>query len=359
MGFEFGVIRHLDFKITLFCFVLVVAFVILVEYVLGIMEYFMEGSRLYTKMVRMIYKELMLMGMLTFCVMMYEAVPADEEDVIQKEWLESIDFSQVYLFFVTFFFVMHAFYLMMMSVSAVTEYRLLFSERTSEVVESLESLKSNTIGTALFYMKLVPFSTTRYHAEFSMLQSLFNRLYRLPENLDFPYYLSGCFDRFALRTINRSMFTWVVLLVFVIANFFRIRYNFTQRIFTLLFHTFGFDISIADVENDRHLTTNDTIYMFGACGVLLVVYTIALTIVSRIYKARLVDKVYPNHSDIQDYITLLRAKAYEQEHPVSVLQYWSRYCSMHPGTNKSPNKCILILLTILYYIRMKRLRRCG
>ena len=151
MGFEFGVVRSLDFKITLYCFVAVVVFVILSEYVLGILEYFLEGSRLYSRMVKMIYKELMLMGMLTFCVMMYEAVPRDEEDEKEKAWLEAIDFSHVYLFYVTFFFVLHAFYLMIMSVSAVSEYRLMFSERTDALVESLREVKRNPFSSLLFY----------------------------------------------------------------------------------------------------------------------------------------------------------------------------------------------------------------
>jgi hypothetical protein len=288
MGFEFGVLRKLDHTVTLYCFILVVAFVIAVEYVLGILEYFLEGSRLYSKMVKMIYKELMLMGMLTFCVMMIEAVPKDEEDVIEEEWLAAIDFSQVYLFFVTFFFVLHAFYLMMMSVSAVTEYRLMFSERTSELIESLQAVKKSFVGSFLFYRKLFPLSTPRYHAEFSLIQALFVRLYRLPEDLDFPYYLSGCFDRFALAIINRSMFTWVVLLFLVICNYARIRYNLTRRVLVYVFTSLNWEVPAAVEISDQFMTTNGTLLVFFICGVLLVLYTILLTLISRIYKARCV-----------------------------------------------------------------------
>lgn len=285
MGFEFGVLQKLDFKITLYCFVIVVAFVIGVEYVFGILEYYLEGSRLYTKMIHMIYKELMLMGMLTFCVMMYEAVPTDKNDVIEEEWLTSIDFSHVYLFFVTFFFVSHAFYLMAMSVSAVSEYRLMFSERTASLVESLQDLKKSCIGSCLFYLKLLPVCNTRYHVEFSMVQSLFTRLYKLPEDLDFPYYLSGCFDRVALKIINRSIFTWIVLLFIVVCNYSRIRYNLTGRTFKYVCGLLG--VQVTDEEAGRGPTTlEDTLFIFMVCGTVLVVYTILLTLISRIYKAR-------------------------------------------------------------------------
>jgi hypothetical protein len=288
MGFQCGVVRELDFQVTFYCFTLVVAFVILAEYVLGTVEYFMEGSRLYSKMLKMIYKELMIMGMLTFCVMMYESTPEDKEDVIAEEWLAAVDFSQVYLFFVTFFFVMHAFYLMIKSATAASEYRLLFSESTTTVIENLKAAKQSCWGSFLFSLKLLPISNARYHAEFSMIQALFMRLYRLPENLDFPYYLSGCFDRFALAIINRSMFTWIVLLFLVVCNYVRIRYNLTEEMFAVVFDAVGWKVSEVKEFSDRYLGFTDTLYVFSVCGIFLVLYTVAMTVISRIYKARYV-----------------------------------------------------------------------
>ena len=285
MGFKFGVLTELDFKITLYCFVLVVAFVIAAEYVLGVLEYFLEGSRLYSQMIEKIYKELMLMGMLTFCVMMYEAVPRNEEDVEEREWMESIDFSHVYLFFVTFFFVMHAFYLMVKSVSAVSEYRLMYSEKTDLMIENLQNLKSSWWGSFLFNLKMLPFCSTRYHVEFSLTQSLFTKLYRLPEDVDFPYYLSGCFDRFALRTINRSMFTWIVLLFFVVVNYVSIKYNLTVMVFDAVYGYLEIPLTEAQMTA-TDLTPKDVMIIFAVAGIFLVLYTIILTLITRVYKAR-------------------------------------------------------------------------
>lgn len=285
MGFKFGVLTELDFKITLYCFVLVVAFVIAAEYVLGVLEYFLEGSRLYSQMIEKIYKELMLMGMLTFCVMMYEGVPRDEEDVLEREWMEAIDFSHVYLFFVTFFFVMHAFYLMAKSVSAVSEYRLMYAEKTDLMIENLQNLKSSWWGSFLFNLKMLPFCSTRYHVEFSLTQSLFTKLYRLPEDVDFPYYLSGCFDRFALRTINRSMFTWIVLLFFVVLNYISIKYNLIVVAFEAVYGYLGVPLTEAQ-QTATDLSPKDVLIIFAISGTLLLLYTIILTLITRVYKAR-------------------------------------------------------------------------
>lgn len=222
MGFEFGVITNLNFDITLYCFIAVVSFVIVFEYLIGIMEYFLEGSHLYSHMIQMIYKELMLMGLVTFCVIMYEAAPDGGVTETEEDWINAIDFSHVYLFFVTFFFVMHAFYLMFMSVWSASRYRSMFTEKTLDLLAALEKVKASTYDRFLFSVKQLPLCSVRNRVEFSMIHSLFTKTYLLPEDFDFPYYLSGCFDRFALRTINRSMFTWVVLLIIVACNFFRI-----------------------------------------------------------------------------------------------------------------------------------------
>ena len=222
MGFEFGVITSLNFNITLYCFIAVVSFVILFEYLIGIMEYFLEGSHLYSHMIQMIYKELMLMGLVTFCVIMYEATPTGGISETEEDWINAIDFSHVYLFFVTFFFVMHAFYLMFMSVWSSSSYRSMFTEKTVDLMAVLNKVKSNWWDKFLFNVKALPLCSVRNRVEFSMIHSLFVKTYLLPVDFDFPYYLSGCFDRFALKTINRSMFTWIVLLVIVAFNFLRI-----------------------------------------------------------------------------------------------------------------------------------------
>ena len=255
MGFEFGVITNLNFDITLYCFIAVVSFVIVFEYLIGIMEYFLEGSTLYSHMIQMIYKELMLMGLVTFCVIMYEAKQDGAVSETVENWITAIDFSHVYLFFVTFFFVMHAFYLMFMSVWSASSYRSMFTEKTLDLLGSLEKVKASSYEAFLFSVKQLPLCSVRNRVEFSMIHSLFTKTYLLPEGFDFPYYLSGCFNRFALRTINRSMFTWVVLLVIVACNFFRI--------------FVGLSCAVPEEEEAAERRMQGTAYGTGICKYIL------------------------------------------------------------------------------------------
>jgi hypothetical protein len=320
MGFEFGVITDLDFSITLYCFIAVVSFVVVFEYIIGIMEYFLEGSHLYTHMIQMIYKELMLMGLVTFCVIMYEATPTGGISEDEETWITAIDFSHVYLFFVTFFFVMHAFYLMFMSVWSSTTYRSMFTEKTLDLAAALEKTKANWWENFLFSVKELPLCSVRNRVEFSIIHALFLKTYLIPEDFDFPYYLHGCFDRFALRTINRSMFTWVVLLFIVLCNFVRIAVGWSCRV----------PAEEEAVEERRFLTEEnegtgeghdgckeETMYIFLGAGLALIAYTLILTMVSRLYKLRLVDRIYPDHNSIDDYIKILKEK--QENHRVSAI----------------------------------------
>jgi hypothetical protein len=283
MGFEFGVITDLDFSITLYCFILVVTFVILFEYLIGIMEYFLEGSRLYTHMIQMIYKELMLMGLVTFCVIMYEAAPEGGVSETEETWLSAIDFSHVFLFFVTFFFVMHAFYLMIMSVWSASGYRSMFTEKTIDLLAVLEKVQANAWESFLFSISQLPVSSVRNRVEFSLLHSLFCKTYLLPLDFDFPYYLSGCFDRFALRTINRSMSTWIVLLAVVLLNFIRIALGWSCHVKG----EEGEEVNAHELEeSDDSSCEEETLYVFLMCGLALMAYTTILTVISRVYKLR-------------------------------------------------------------------------
>mmetsp|Transcript_2971 Transcript_2971/g.4586 ORF Transcript_2971/g.4586 Transcript_2971/m.4586 type:complete len:780 (+) Transcript_2971:187-2526(+) len=315
MGFEFGVVTELDFTVTLYCFIIIILFVIVFEYLIGIMEYFLEGSKLFSEMIQMIYKELMLMGLVTFCVIMYEATTAGGVSEGQEHWISGIDFSHVYLFFVTVFFVIHAFYLMAMSSSAASEYRGKFTEKTVDLISSLEKLRDNPISAGIFRFKLLPLSDVRTRVEFSLLHSLFLKTYLLPEEFDFPYYLSGCFGQFALRTIERSMFTWVVLLLVVVLNFARIKLGFScGAIEDLEEDARRRQLEEGEEEEGSEECVETMVYIFLACGVVLILYSVILTVITRIYKTRLVDRIYPGHDTMDDYLGLLRSKQRTAHH---------------------------------------------
>ena len=168
------------------------------------------------------------MGLVTFCVIMYEATPEGGISEVEENWISSIDFSHVYLFFVTFFFVMHAIFLMVMSMGSAASYQSMFTEKTSDLCAAMEDAKDKKNSWCNFSIFAGSSFSLQKRVEFMLLHSLFKKTYLLPYEFDFPNYLSGCFDRFALRTINRSLFTWWVLLGMVGLNYGRIFMGWTN-----------------------------------------------------------------------------------------------------------------------------------
>lgn len=300
--FEFGSIISLDYKITFYCFLAVVFFVILFEYCTEIMEYFLHES-LYSQMIQIIYKELMLMGLVTFCIIVFVASNKDEA-YKHAVYIKGIDFSHVFLFFVTLFFVMQGFYLIIISMLTTKEYHKNLTEKTFELIIKLEKVSKSYIKSLLYRYHIYPISSIRHRVEFSLIHSIFIKTYILPKDFDFPQYLSGCFDRFALKTIKRSLFSWMMLIFVIAMNCVRIGWGITctykkpsgsypsshsssssqQNSFRILL-----DETIN--ESPQHTTDPNVcrtahFKLFILVGIILIIYTFCINAVALMYKSR-------------------------------------------------------------------------
>lgn len=195
MAFEFGVIDNIEPGITVTCLVIVVLFILFFEYSIGITEYLFEGSPVYNIMIKAIYKELMLMGIISFIVVMIEA---GQEDLSTtgENWLSGIDFIHILIFYMTIFFVINAFYLMRTSLITSKLNRRYYCEQTSELIKEVKTTVIGNFWYEFRYnMNYLPLSNIRDRVEFKLVHSLFRDTYLLPANFDFPSYISGCFDR--------------------------------------------------------------------------------------------------------------------------------------------------------------------
>lgn len=305
MGFEFGLIDDLDSEIEVYSFIVVVAFILLFEYSLGVMEYLLEGSLVFNRMVQAIYRELMLMGVITFGILLFEASRQNQAD-LEHTWILAIDFAHILLFFITVFFVMIALFLMKAAISTKYLYRRLNGESLSDLIKTLKEVKTSSIR--LFFFNL-PNSKLREKIEFKVLSSLFLSTYKLPANFDFPAYLSNCFSRFALKTIERSMFTYLTLMLIIVANFFRVFIGFScqiphgdddhrRLIINKLASTGNDETSGSYYETDDGSACkleNTLAFLFS--GGIVVLYTLIILFVTRVYKARLLKTICSVNSE--------------------------------------------------------------
>jgi hypothetical protein len=104
-------------SITLGSFVIIIIFILFFEFFTKFLEFTLEDSPRYNRMVQNIYKELMQLGVISFIFALYDSASNGGSGIAYK-WLIAIDFSHVLLFFVTIYFVVHTFYLIGVSIRA-------------------------------------------------------------------------------------------------------------------------------------------------------------------------------------------------------------------------------------------------
>jgi hypothetical protein len=218
--FAFGVMGALDPIVSMASIYLVILFILIFEFVTGLLEYCIKESPLYNKMVQHIYKELMQMGIVSFLVVLYESVTLTAD----VKWIEAIDFAHILLFFFCIFFVIHAFVLM--GTSVIQSHAYLKMDRQSYFA-CLESLSTRSVWSYVtYYFPLVNISGTRRVIEYKIISTIFQDTYcRIPSNFYFPLYLAKCFDRYSLKVIEVSPLSWFVLIILVLINFLRVKYE--------------------------------------------------------------------------------------------------------------------------------------
>jgi hypothetical protein len=220
MGFQFGLMDTIDASHVLESFVLVVVFVVCFEYSTGILDEVLTSH--YSHIMEVIYKELTIMGVISFIVIMYEASHSDlttEEEKI----IVSMDFAHIVLFYMTIFFVIHAFALIRISLFNYRRYRKFFAYSLTSLVEETNKANKNPFSWFFFHYDLFGTSSLREKVEFKMIHYLFNAIYLVPKNFNFPAYLSGCYLRYVLRTLHRSIMSWAVLIFVVLINYSKIK----------------------------------------------------------------------------------------------------------------------------------------
>eukprot|EP00597_Dinobryon_sp_UTEXLB2267_P015777 CAMPEP_0170113682 /NCGR_PEP_ID=MMETSP0020_2-20130122/10103_1 /TAXON_ID=98059 /ORGANISM="Dinobryon sp., Strain UTEXLB2267" /LENGTH=1358 /DNA_ID=CAMNT_0010340223 /DNA_START=228 /DNA_END=4304 /DNA_ORIENTATION=+ len=268
-------------------------------------------------MIQMIYKELMLMGLVSFTVIMIEASKKEDPNH-HDDWIVGIDFSHIVIFFLTFFFVIHAFYLMWTSVSCASTYRKMFSEKRSELISSISDMKDQPLIRYLFQFNYLPLSNLRDRVEFNLAIAIFRDTYWLPDDFNYSSYISSCFDRYALKTINRSVFTWFVLALLGVANYLRIingsigtqgcKEAFAaESSHRRLSETSATDAIDTSSHSSGTITVNDCLienvrlFLFTAVGLLA--YTLLMVVFTRIYQLRLLSRIgFNGPEDYQDFL---------------------------------------------------------
>lgn len=271
----------------------------------------------------------MLMGLISFMILMYEAdlEGRDAETEVIHEWILAIDFGHIVLFFTSIFYVMHSFMLMILTTKRSKEYFGMFSAPASEVIHDLVDALNNPYRKIQYYLTYWPVCSVREVIEFKLMSKLFATSYTLPNDFNFALYLSGCLEGYALKAVEVGMHAWLAVAVLVLLNFARVQVdvavvcadedgygddhsptNFptaapTHPSVRVLRHLAAAadDHAAPEEMSECTLRLMSDLFLFGAA--LVTLYVVALLLAARVYEVRLLRQV--GVSGPQDYMKFL------------------------------------------------------
>jgi hypothetical protein len=150
-------------------------------------------------------------------------------------------------------------------------------------------------------------SSIRDRVEYNLIHTIFHSTYILPEDFSFAEYLSHSYARFSLKLTNRSLFTWFMFLLSILANFLRIRAGYACHMISSptathrrMMDSYSSSGSTTVATDDHQLLLEEeilaknefchrqTLRLFLAAGCSLTFFTLLVVYVSRVYKIRLV-----------------------------------------------------------------------
>lgn len=312
MGFQFGLIGQMEPSTGTYCFLVAIAFILISEFLISFLEHLLEGSNVYHRMVQKIYKELMLMGLISFIVIMYEADLAarDHVSATVQEWIVAIDFGHICLFFTAIFYVVHSFMLIILAGVQSKQNISMFLTPVSEIITEVKQSTTSAYQSFLYHLSYFPLCQQREVVEFKLLSTLFSTSYTLPNDFHFALYLSGCLESYALEVVELGLHTWATLGCLVVLNFIRIKMGILTQCLT----------SDDDDHHDDHrrflgASADDgpvevshcsemlELTLFLGCGAVVIIYVVVLLIVARYYSVKLLHEVGVNGPG--DYLNFL------------------------------------------------------
>ena len=300
MVFHFGIMESIQPGVGTISFIAVVSFLIMFEYLTQLIDYMQDFYPSSYLMIQKIYKELMIMGIVSFSVLMVGA------SMSADNWIEAVDFAHILVFFTALFFVVHAFFLILLSASLSKTYQRIHHTHIKSILKKIEEDKSwwgKFLNNRL--AAYIPGAKLRSYTEFKILHALFRDTYHLPLSFNFSGYLIGCHEKYALELLDIGAFSWMSLIFLSVINLVRVviteeitgnnctpmslnrmlrQSSDVKESSQLWLHTSSSRLLF--LSSEPYNCSGSSINNFIASGYLLCTWAIILTVIARTYELR-------------------------------------------------------------------------
>ena len=206
--FDFAFASRSDYVV--YSFILIVAFSVTVELLLEHIEE--HSSDVYIHVLQKLYKELMLLGLISFGLFIIQFSFED----LDIDVLHSFEFAHFVMFFVGVLLILQT------SWSCFCNHQIkkrvwigCSRDYQKELKPHYESLR------AKYYF---PFTTTFHYIQMQLFRILFLDVFDLPHNFSYPHYFNKSLDAHTVELVDVQWGSYVWVLCCVIASEFLVRY---------------------------------------------------------------------------------------------------------------------------------------
>jgi len=173
----------------------------------------------YLKIVNQVYKELTVMGLISFVVFMIGQVGdlfADNPDVYM-----AFEYAHILVFFIALMIIISSAYLCMLNYLTSVAYLNTDLATMPDLLESYEETQKTWWGRFSFHNFYAP-SKLRTDFEFKILHHFFVTSYHVPRNFDFGMYLCESLDLQIVELVEVDVMSWFGVMVLILGNMLRI-----------------------------------------------------------------------------------------------------------------------------------------
>ncbi|GMH74551.1 hypothetical protein TrRE_jg13455 [Triparma retinervis] len=213
-GSVFGLGALLDVDYTTVCFIGIIFFTIMFELLDERMYEALEGS-VYLEMMQKVYKELTILGFISFGVFM----AINTNAVAHGKALLAFEFAHIVVFFSAMFFILQSILMMLLSKSIKKRIDNICAQSIPELLNKYHSTGMREY-TSKFHTKMYKFIDLRNEMEVKILQHFFEEQYAL-EGFDFAAYLHSCYDSSFLELCEVEVSSWLFFIFLLLLNLLR------------------------------------------------------------------------------------------------------------------------------------------
>jgi hypothetical protein len=189
----FGIVFTLDPDVGTTAFICFVIGLVVIEYFVEKLETMAEHRGL-NSLFQKLQKELMMMGIISFCVFVYETVAHPPAGSIL---LEAMEMTHIIVLFMALAFIAQAVFIVIYATIAGKKYLSIMRTSSESLVESYRQLENNPRQSWWFHYgsSLLPGTCPlRSRVETRIIERLFVNEHRLPPEFNFAQYISILFE---------------------------------------------------------------------------------------------------------------------------------------------------------------------